>query len=131
MTSHDLPAAAGPPKLVHVLHSSEYPRTTFAVLDSMSCLVADNSLDAIFAQLKTFYVPRKGMRIEVKGQCCEVKQYVVKCGSVAIGSSSKGVVVEASGPAPRPAEPALSPSPPPPCRWRTEGVREWTSPGLL
>ena len=71
----------------------------------MSCLVADNTLDAILAQLKAFYVPRKGMKIEVKGQCYEVKHYVVKCGSVAIGSSSKGVVVEESAP-PTTASPA-------------------------
>ena len=115
-----------------MLHSSDHPRTTFAVLEpSMTCLVADSALDGILAQLKAFYAPRKGLRIEIKGQSFEVKQFVVKCGSVAIGSTSKGVVVEASTFPPwrASASPALSP-PPPPCRWRTGGVSAWAWPGL-
>ena len=95
--SLSLSAAGGPQKLIHMLHSSEYPRTTFAVLDSMHCLVADNTLDTIFVQLKAFYAPRKGFKIEVKGQHYEVKQYSVKFGAITIGASSKGVIVEVSG----------------------------------
>lgn len=79
-----------------MLHGSEYPRTTFAVLDSMNCIVADNSLDAIFANLKQFYAPsaKKGLKIEVKGYHYEVQKFVVKFGSIVIGASHRGVVVE-------------------------------------
>ena len=77
-----------------MVHSSEYPKSTFAVLDNMNTLVADNALDAIFGQLKSFYAPRKGFKIDTKGHHFEVKQYVVKFGSVMIGSTNKGIVVE-------------------------------------
>lgn len=87
-------AAAGPAKQVHLLHSSEYPRTTFAVLDSMKCVVAENSLDTIFAHLKQFYAPRKAQKIEAKGFHYKVKQYVVKFGSIVTGATNRGIVVE-------------------------------------
>jgi len=89
-------AAGGPQKLVHMLHSSEFPRTTFAVLDSMNCIVADNSLDAIFMNLRQFYTPnsKKGQKIEVKGYHFAVESYLVKFGSIVLGSSNKGIVVE-------------------------------------
>ena len=91
-----LPAAGGPQKLIHMLHSSEYPRTTFAVLDSMNCIVADNTLDSIFMNLRQFYAPstRKGLKIEVKGYHFEVKKYVIKFGSIVIGSTNRAIVVE-------------------------------------
>ena len=64
------------------------------MLDSLNCLVADNSLDAVFAQLKAFYAPRKGPRIETKGSLYEYKNYAIKFGSITIGSANKGIVVE-------------------------------------
>ena len=79
---------------MHMLHNSEYPRTTFAVLDSMNCLVAENSLDAIFVQLRLFYAPRKNQKIEVKGFHYNVNQYTVKFGSIVIGSANRGIIVE-------------------------------------
>ena len=87
-------AAGGPQKLIHVLHSSEYPKTTFAILDTMNCLVAGNALDSILAQLKSFYASRKGLKIEAKGYLYDHKLYLVKFGSITIGSASKGIVVE-------------------------------------
>ena len=87
-------AGGGPPKLIHMIHSSEYPQTTFAVLDSMKCLVGENSLDTIFGNLRQFYNPKKGQKIEVKGFCYEAKGYVVKIGSIVIGSTNKGLIVE-------------------------------------
>lgn len=90
----NLLTAAGITKQVHILHSSEYPKTTFAVLDSMKCLVADNSFDTIFAHLKSFYTPRKAQKIEAKGFYYELRQYVVKFGSIVTGSTNRGIVVE-------------------------------------
>ena len=90
----NLLTATGITKQVHILHSSEYPKTTFAVLDSMKCLVADNSFDTIFAHLKSFYTPRKAQKIEAKGFYYELRQYVVKFGSIVTGSTNRGIVVE-------------------------------------
>ena len=83
-------------KSVYFIHSSEYPRSTFTVLDpSYTCLVADNTLDSIFAHLKPFYTPRKGLRIESRGYRHEVKEkYVVKFASVTFSATSKAVIVE-------------------------------------
>ena len=84
-----------PPRTVHLLHSSEYPKSSFIVLDTfVNSMVADSSLDAIFSNLKAFFAPRKGLRIEVKGQYHEVQQYTVKFGSLLFGATSKGVIVE-------------------------------------
>lgn len=62
----------------------------------MNCIVAENSLDAIFMNLRQFYTPntKKGQKIEVKGYHFEVDKYLVKFGSIVLGSSNKGIVVE-------------------------------------
>lgn len=58
-------SAANPAQMVHILHCTEYPRSTFAVMDSGNCLVADISFDIIMSHLKGFYVLRKGQKFEV------------------------------------------------------------------
>ena len=58
-------SAANPAHIVHILHCTEYPRSTFAVMDSGNCLVADISFDIIMSHLKGFYVLRKGQKFEV------------------------------------------------------------------
>jgi len=60
----------------------------------MKCVVAENSLDTIFAHLKQFYAPRKAQKIEAKGFHYKVKQYVVKFGSIVTGATNRGIVVE-------------------------------------
>ena len=57
-------------KLIHLLHSTEFPYTTFAVLETGTCLVADSGFDSLMTKLKTFYTPRKGAKIEVKQYIC-------------------------------------------------------------
>ena len=86
----------GAQRLANVIHSSEYPRSTFLILENLLCLVAENSLDTVFTHLRSFYPPRKQPRIEVKGKICLVKQYAVKFGAISMGSASKGIVVEVS-----------------------------------
>ena len=86
-------AAAGQ-KVAYLLHSSEYPCSTFLVLDTMTCLVAERSLDLIFGHLKQFYAPRKQLKIEAKGKVYLVKQYAVKFGAISAGSANRGFIVE-------------------------------------
>ena len=52
-------------KLIHLLHSTEFPYTSFAVLETGTCLVADSGFDSLMTKLKTFYTPRKTSKIEV------------------------------------------------------------------
>lgn len=87
-------STAGGQKIVYLLHSSEYPRSTFMLLDNAPCLVAENSLDTIFTHLKQFYAPRKQLKIEAKGQMYLVKQYAVKFGAISVGAGNRGFVVE-------------------------------------
>lgn len=92
--SHFVIGIPGSQKVAFLIHSSEYPRTTFLILESLLCLVAENSLDTIFSHLKQFYPPRKQPKIEVKGKCYHVKQYTVKFGAISVGSTNRGIVVE-------------------------------------
>ncbi len=69
--------------------------TTFAVLDSNKCLIAENTLDSIFLHLKQFYGQRKGHKVDVKGLHYDLSdKYIIKIGSVVIGASNKGIIVE-------------------------------------
>lgn len=81
-------------KLIHILHSTEFPYSSFAVLESGTCLVADSGFDSLMTKLKTFYTPRKAAKIEAKGQCYEYGDFVLKFGQVSAGPSFKGLVVE-------------------------------------
>lgn len=85
-------------KFIYFIHSTEYPRTTFTVVDPpYVCLVADNTLDTIFTHLKQSYVPRKQLKVEAKGLRYEVRgKYIVKFGSVTFSNTSKSIIVEVS-----------------------------------
>ena len=81
---------------VHVLHNSDQPASCFAILDTNTCLVADNLLDALMVKLKAFYAPRKNAKVESKGQKYEYGDFIIKIGSVILGqnTSFKGILVE-------------------------------------
>lgn len=83
---------------MHVLHNSEHPATAFAILDTGTCLVADNTFDQLIHKLKAFYAPKKNAKVETKGQRYEIGDFIVKIGSVVLGQniSFKGILVEVS-----------------------------------
>jgi mediator of RNA polymerase II transcription subunit 20 len=58
------------------------------------CLVADHSFDLIMQNLKGFYAPRKGHKMEAKGNRYQHDHYVVKIASVTYGASNRGILVE-------------------------------------
>ena len=62
-------------KLIHLIHSTEFPYTSFAVLETGTCLVADSGFDSLMTKLKTFYTPRKTSKIEV----CSPPDSLVNC----------------------------------------------------
>ena len=97
--------AANPPKVMHLLHTSEYPRSSFAITEKPAaagagsltlgtCLVADQQLDLIMQNLKGFYAPRKGYKMEAKGVRYENNHFVIKMASIVYGASSRGILVE-------------------------------------
>lgn len=81
-------------KSLHVLHSSDFPTASFAILEDGSCLVAENSLDALIGKLKSFYVPRKAGKIEVKGAKFSMTDFTIKIGNVTQSSNFRGVLIE-------------------------------------
>jgi len=88
-----------PQRQVHTLHNTEQPASCFAVLDSGLSLVSDITFDLLMQKLKSFYVERKNIKVESKGQRFTLGaggDLIVKVGSVILGqgTSFKGVLVE-------------------------------------
>ncbi|XP_014678541.1 PREDICTED: mediator of RNA polymerase II transcription subunit 20-like [Priapulus caudatus] len=83
-----------PTKNVFLVHNTEHPATTFAVLESGLVLVADSLLDIFMLKLNGAYNLKKNANIESKGQRYEQMDFVIKIGSVSIGPSFKGILVE-------------------------------------
>ena len=57
--------SGSPPKVLHILHNTEYPMSTFACLENGSCLIADRGFDSVMPKIKGCYETRKGAKIEV------------------------------------------------------------------
>lgn len=86
----------GPPRSVHLLHNSETPASVFALLESTNktvALVADNLFDLLMLKLSNFYA-KKQNKIESKGPRFEAGDFLVKLGSVTMGPTFKGILVE-------------------------------------
>ncbi|XP_028398225.1 mediator of RNA polymerase II transcription subunit 20-like [Dendronephthya gigantea] len=83
-----------PPKILHIIHNTEYPLSTFACLENGSCLIADRGFDNVMLKIKGCYEPRKGAKIEAKGQRYELGDFVIKIGQVTVGVSFKGILIE-------------------------------------
>lgn len=87
----------GNPKIVHVLHNSEYPASVFAVLETGTKqipLVADSLFDLLILKMTPAYSSKKQTKIEAKGPRFELGDFVVKLGSVTMSQTFKGVLVE-------------------------------------
>lgn len=83
-----------PAKFIHVMHNKEQPYTCYAVTDNRTCLVCENSFEAIMQRLKGFYMPKKTARIESKGTRYEMGDFIIKIGIVSLGPHARGVLVE-------------------------------------
>jgi len=88
-----------PQRQVHTLHNSEQPASCFAVLDTGLSLVSDVAFDLLMQKMRCFYVERKNLKVESKGQRFTLGaggDFIIKVGSVILGqgTSFKGVLVE-------------------------------------
>lgn len=83
-------------RIVNIIHDSEHPVTTFALLDTGTCLMADSQFDMLMLKMAGIYMPKKALKIESKGPRYEVQDFVIKLGSVSIGPSFRGILVEVS-----------------------------------
>ncbi|XP_067947309.1 mediator of RNA polymerase II transcription subunit 20-like [Watersipora subatra] len=84
------------PNTVCLMHSTEYPITSFAFLDNNSCLTADNIIDLIMMKLKALYDARKNLKVECKGSRFTLQDFVFKTGAVHLTNSNSvlGVLLE-------------------------------------
>ncbi|CAG7719111.1 unnamed protein product, partial [Allacma fusca] len=98
-------------RTLNILHNSEYPASTFALLEVPApttanmippplnpgfktvSLVADNLFDLLVLKMKDVY-PSKKIKIESKGTRFELGDFVVKLGTVMMSQNFKGILVE-------------------------------------
>jgi len=89
------PSLGGLQRTLHVLHNSEQPATVFSVLehsDKKTTFTSDTLFDLLLLKLSNVY--SKKLRIESKGPCFEIGDFIVKLGIVSVSGSSKGILVE-------------------------------------
>jgi len=82
-------------KNLYILHNSEYPATVFSVLECNNktvTLTSDTLFDLLMLKLTNVY--KKKTTIESKGPRFEIRDFLVKLGSVTVGGVFKGVLVE-------------------------------------
>lgn len=84
-------------RAINIIHDSEHPVTTFALLDTGTCLMADLHFDMLMSKMGGIYIPKKATKIESKGPRYEVQDFIIKLGSVSIGPSFRGILVEVMG----------------------------------
>ncbi|CAL8083404.1 unnamed protein product [Orchesella dallaii] len=104
-------------RTLHILHNSEYPASSFALLEvpvnaaasgaasntnqsstpaptvKTVSLVADNLFDLLVLKMAPVYTSKK-IKIEAKGPRFELGDFVVKLGSVVMSQNFKGILVE-------------------------------------
>ena len=81
-------------RVLNLFHSSEYPMSCFALLDTGSSLVADSAFDMIIMNLSAIYSNKKMSRLEVRGQKWTLSDFCIRIGSCSLGPSLKGVLLE-------------------------------------
>ena len=59
-----------------------------------SFLVTDVMIVSFLAKLRDFWIPKKGGKIESKGNRYELGDFIIKVGIVTVGPSTKGVAIE-------------------------------------
>jgi mediator of RNA polymerase II transcription subunit 20 len=82
-------------KNLYILHNSEFPATVFSVLECNNktvTLTSDTLFDLLMLKLQNVY--KKKTTIESKGPRFEIKDFLVKFGSVTVGGVFKGILVE-------------------------------------
>ena len=76
-----------PARVLNIIHNSEQPATCYALLDTGTSVAVDNNL---MLSMSGLYHTKKSSKMECKGPKYELKDFVIKIGSVSIGPSFKG-----------------------------------------
>ncbi|KAH8275046.1 hypothetical protein KR018_004732 [Drosophila ironensis] len=92
------PHTSTPGRAVHVLHNSEYPASTFSVIDNGTgkqvAIVADNIFDLLMLKMTNTFTSKKQTKIESRGARFEYGDFVIKLGSVTMMDHFKGILIE-------------------------------------
>ncbi|RWS20985.1 decarboxylase-like protein [Leptotrombidium deliense] len=83
-----------PPRILNIIHNSEHPASCFALLDTGTCLVCDTNFDQIMLTVSGLYSAKKSAKIESKGTRFQINDFIVKVGSVTVGPSFRGILIE-------------------------------------
>ncbi|EDW88448.1 mediator of RNA polymerase II transcription subunit 20 [Drosophila yakuba] len=92
------PHNGAPGRAVHVLHNSEYPASTFSIIDNGTgkqvAIVADNIFDLLMLKMTNTFTSKKQTKIESRGARFEYGDFVIKLGSVTMMEHFKGILIE-------------------------------------
>lgn len=87
-------ASAGVQKVLNLITSTEYPASSFALLENGPYIVADSSFELILTNLANYYTSKKVARMEVRGQKWSLNDFTIKIGSCTMGPNFKEIVAE-------------------------------------
>jgi len=86
------------PKKFSLMHNSEMPNSTFAVIESHNkqvCLSSDLLFDVLMPRINQVMTSKKNLKIESKGTRFTVDDFIVKIGIVTMSSGQyRGILVE-------------------------------------
>ncbi|KAF2359142.1 Mediator complex subunit Med20 [Trinorchestia longiramus] len=85
-------------KKLHILHNTETPASTYAIIESPGkqvTLCADLMFDLLLPRLSHMYTSKKNLKVETKGTRFQAADFLVKVGTVSMSSGQyKGILVE-------------------------------------
>nr|XP_053650566.1 LOW QUALITY PROTEIN: mediator of RNA polymerase II transcription subunit 20-like [Cherax quadricarinatus] len=87
--------AGGGVRKMHIVHNSETPTTTYAILDTgtkqVTCAISSSTY---CYRLDHMYHPKKNFKIESKNAKYKMGDFLVKIGTVSMSGHYKGILVE-------------------------------------
>ena len=78
------------------MHNSEYPVTSFSIIEPNICVTSDNIFDLMLLKLKHLYESRKNLKVECKGTRFELQDFIIKTGVALMTHNNNvlGILVE-------------------------------------
>lgn len=81
-------------RTLNVFHNTEHPASCFSLLDTGTCLVSDSNFDNLMLSMSGLYQSKKSNKMESKGPKYTLGDFSIKVGSVSIGPSFRGILIE-------------------------------------
>lgn len=81
-------------KTLHIISCSEYPASRFAQFEEGCSIITDSKITQFLTRLSSMWQPKKGGKLEIKGQSFRFEDYDLKVGVVSHASSSITISLE-------------------------------------